>query len=124
MLPTDDKDRERIRHHLASPGSSTRRRRRGWRPVLGGDQQDVIGLAVERQRLGTCHGLHRLGNGKAGRAVLLHDSHRSVALRAECLHCRRIEDGAGKATARSAEDRALAEPTYFAGLRKAGMPEE
>src|SRR3977135_836622 len=85
----DHENRKRPLHDLPStaPASSPwRRRRRG--AELGADQQNLIRLAVERQRLRAWHRLDRLFDDETGRAVFLLDRPRAVALGAEGFHRR------------------------------------
>ena len=82
LLPDDD-NRERIGDHgargPASAGGWRSRGRRG-RQVLGTDEQDVIGLCVERQRLRPRHRLEVLLHLEHGGAGLFDDRQRAVAL--------------------------------------------
>src|SRR5450631_1733928 len=102
-LLTDHENGKRIRQHGTARGTAAtptlrrrspggRRGRRGWRrTVLGGHRQNVVRLAIERQRLGAHHGLQILLHHETGRIVLLDDGHGAVAVRAEDFHGGRIE---------------------------------
>ena len=84
------------------PRAAAGGRRCRRRAVFRGNHVDLIRLRVERQRLAADLGLHRLVDLEAGRAVFLDDGQRAVALRAERLHRRGIEDRAVHARRRSA----------------------
>src|SRR5205814_5872550 len=63
------------------------RSRRKFRP----HQQDMVGLAVERESLRARHGLQSLLDGKTCRTIFLDDGQCAVHLRTEGLHGGGIE---------------------------------
>ncbi len=88
----DHQNRERTRDRggpVHRPPSGGWRRWR--RPSLLAHRQDVVRLAVERDRSGAIHRLQILLDLETRRALLLDDSQRAVAMRAEGFHRRRIE---------------------------------
>src|SRR5271169_2770986 len=90
VLFSHGQDRKRIRHHLSSRRAATCRWR-GWRRKLSRDQQNPIGLGIQRERLGRLHRFHILLDHKAGWTLLLDHSQGSIALRAERFHCFLVE---------------------------------
>jgi len=55
----------------AGPPLGGRLRRGCWGCILGGDQEDLVGLGVQRAGLRAGHRFHVLLDLKAGRAVFL-----------------------------------------------------
>src|SRR5579863_3516361 len=98
LLPNNE-NRKRIRDDLAAARASTRLRRGSRRTKLSGDQDDVVRLSVERARSGAHHGRQGLFHHETGRAVLLDDGQRAIALRAERFHRIRVEKSAVRQTA-------------------------
>src|SRR5206468_6978540 len=91
----DDQDRERAGDDRAAVGAAGGGGLAGGRGgAVGGDQEDLVGLAVQRAGLGAGAGLHGLLHREIGRAVFLDDRERAVALRAEGFHRRGVEQGA------------------------------
>src|SRR5215469_260967 len=89
-------DREGIGEHrrastAAAPGFGVGAGRRR-RTVLGGDEEHVAGLGVERGSFGAAHGLHGLLDLESGWALFLDDGQRAVAVGAEGLHRRGVEE--------------------------------
>src|SRR5690242_14016553 len=89
-LPPDHQDRERARDGRPSRRPATRRRRRRGSALVA-HGEDVIRLAVERDRSRAVHRLEVLLDNETRRTLFLDDGERSVALRTECLHGRRVE---------------------------------
>src|SRR5437868_187265 len=93
LLP-NHKDRKRIGQHrfAGGPASSSSlwgRGAGGWRgrwwyrAIFRRHGQDVIGLRIQGQRLGTHHRLEILFHRKTGGAAFLDDRHGTVAVRTE-----------------------------------------
>src|SRR5450759_4901530 len=104
-LLANHKNRKRTRYRWALAPAASGRWRRRCRPALNAHGQDVVRLAVERQRSGTHHRLEILLDLETRRALLLDDGHRAIAMRAEGFHRHRVEHRAvGAAGERQARD--------------------
>src|SRR5689334_7712289 len=100
LLDADHDDREGTRNRgtaADAPAACRWRSPRRWRwrrwPGLRCHREQMAGLAVKRDRARTVRGpgLQVLLDLETRRALLLHDGHRAVALRAERLHRRGVE---------------------------------
>src|ERR1017187_10291586 len=97
-LLADHQNCKRTWHRCALGPATPARRWWRRRPTLLAHRQDVVSLAVERDRSGAIHRLKILLDLETRRTLLLDDGQRAVAVRAEGFLRRRVENGAVRPT--------------------------
>src|SRR5580700_8280415 len=88
----DHQDRERAWNRRRTLRATSAGGCRRGRSTLIAHREDVVRLAVERDCPSAIHRLQILFHLEAGRAILLDDGQRAVALSAKDLHGRWVED--------------------------------
>src|SRR5262245_56800290 len=105
-LSPDHQNCERAWYCRAAGAAASARRRWRGRSTLIAHRENVVCLAVKRNRSGTVHRLQILLNLESCWTFLLNDGQRAIAVSAECFHRCGIEHRAVGATGerQSAED--------------------